>query len=250
LSERLLTHYEAKYANGQDVIEAIATYATPRDRFEACMVHFPRHFTGGSILELAAGNGRMAKSLLATDLPCSEYTLSDLAEARLEAIRTASPDPRMRFTRLDAGDLRDEPSARFDAIIMLALIEHLIDPIGAMTEIRRMLCPGGFVYINTPNIAKFTRRLRLLAGRFPSTASRDEGLSTFSGQPVDLFEEGHLHYFTYRSLSRILTERCGFSRVEKLAYYEGPSLLSRRVEAALAHAWPEMFSELCLVAYS
>ena len=71
---------------------------------------------------------------------------------------------------------------------------------------------------------------------------------THGGEPVDLFEEGHLHYFTYKSLSRLLTERCGFTRVEKLSYYEGPRLVSRRCDAALARLWPELFSELCLVA--
>ena len=65
-----------------------------------------------------------------------------------------------------------------------------------------------------------------------------------------MFDEGHLHYFTYRSLSQMLTERCGFSRVDKRWYYEGPSLVSRRLETTLARAWPELFSELCVVAHA
>ena len=47
---------------------------------------------------------------------------------------------------------------QFDAIIMNALIEHLIDPLRAMQGIRKLLRPGGLVYIDTPNLAKFTRQ--------------------------------------------------------------------------------------------
>lgn len=250
-SERLLSHYETKYAgSGSAAPEPIALRATPRDRFEACRAHFPARFRGGSILELAAGSGRVARSLLASDLPCSEYTVSDVAQVRLDATRVALDDPRARFERLDADDLSAQPAQRYDAVIMIALIEHLVDPIGAMREVRRMLRPGGFVYVDTPNVAKYTRRLRLLAGRFPSTASRDEGLRTFDGAPVDLLDEGHLHYFTFRSLSRMLVERCGFSRVDEGWYYEGPGLLSRRLETALARTWPQLFSELCVFAYA
>jgi ubiquinone/menaquinone biosynthesis C-methylase UbiE len=248
VNQRLLDHYEAKYEGVNSSSQLIACAAVPRNRFEACVRHFPKYFRGGAVLELAAGDGRIARSLLAADLPCSEYTVSDVAQSRLRAAREGLTDPRVRFARFDAEDLSDEPSSRYDAVIMIALIEHLIDPLSAMQQVRRLLRPGGIVYLDTPNIAKYTRRLRLLAGRFPSTATDAEGLLTHRGEPVDLFEEGHLHYFTYKSLTRLLTERCGFTRVEKLSYYEGPRLVSRSCEAALARLWPELFSELCLVA--
>jgi hypothetical protein len=119
-----------------------------------------------------------------------------------------------------------------------------------MQGVRRLLAPGGFVYVDTPNVAKYTRRAKLLLGRFPSTASRDEGLTTYDGRPVDLHDEGHLHYFTFRSLSRMLLTRCGFSRIEKLPYFVGRSLLGRRGDHRLARLWPGMFSELCVVARS
>jgi hypothetical protein len=48
----------------------------------------------------------------------------------------------------------------------------------------------------------------------------------------------------------MLTQRCGFSRVEKLGYTSGPWVLGRRVDNALAQWWPELFGELALAAYA
>ena len=119
-----------------------------------------------------------------------------------------------------------------------------------MQRVRRWLRPGGFAFVDTPNVAKWTRRAKLLFGRFPSTASREEGLRTYDGRPVDLLDEGHLHYFTFSSLTRMLTQRCGFSRVERVPYASAPHLVGRRVSYALACLAPGAFSEVCVVAYA
>ena len=136
-----------------------------------------------------------------------------------------------------------------DTVILLALVEHLFDPLRAMAGVRRMLRPGGFAVVDTPNVAKYTRRVKLLAGYFPATASHGEGLVTYDGGPVDLHDEGHLHYFTYRSLEQMLLTRCGFSRVERVPYVTAPHLFGRRIDVALARRWPTLFAELCVVAW-
>jgi SAM-dependent methyltransferase len=249
---RLQAHYDEKYrteADGPEAQERIADVRVPTSRFEAIAKAFPKYFHGGDVLELGAGNGLIARTLLGSRL-ISKYTLSDVSRPRLEGVRASIDDPRVRIVELNAEEVRDDEGSKYDAIVMVALIEHLIDPLGAMTRLRQLLRPGGFVYIDTPNIAKYTQRLKLLSGRFPSTASADEGLIKFSGEPVDLYDEGHLHYFTFRSLSRMLTERCGYSRIEKVPYPGGRIPLGRFVHGRLAVAWPEMFSELALVAFA
>ena len=247
----LLRHYDAKYRGeaAGAAPDGVAASAFPRDRFEACVRYVPRYFRGGDVLELAAGSGRVANALLSGGIDCGHYTLSEFSEARLEGLRHAVRDPRARFAPLDAEALPEAEAGRYDAVLMVALIEHLVDPLRAMQGVRRLLRPGGFVYVDTPNVAKWTRRLKLLLGRFPSTASGDEGLLTYDGAPVDLHDEGHLHYFTYRSLERMLTGRCGFSRVEPLAYASS-RLLGARLDHALARMRPQLFSELCLVAFA
>ncbi|HDY65708.1 MAG TPA: class I SAM-dependent methyltransferase [Phycisphaerae bacterium] len=247
----LQKHYEHKYSheNKQVVIESIRKTHIPTSRFEAAVKFFPRYFQGGNILELGAGNGNVSKKLLEIDTRISSYTVGDISLPRLEGMAKNLKDDRISILELDAENIPEDKYGQYDAIIMIALIEHLVDPLRAMQAIRRLLKPGGFVYIDTPNIAKYTRRIKLLLGRFPSTASKNEGLTTYSNEPVYLHDEGHLHYYTYRSLSRMLIERCNFSRVVKLGYHVGRPVLGKIIHHLLAWIWPEMFSELVILAY-
>jgi SAM-dependent methyltransferase len=252
MTDALQAHYERKYSGEAQghALRVLTPKARPLDRFEAAVSFVPRHFKGGRILELGAGDGAVARALLGLDLGIETYDLGDISLARVSGIRENLSDPRVQVRQLDAERAGEGEAGIYDAVIMIALIEHLIDPLAAMRGVRRLLKPGGFVYIDTPNLAKYTRRAQLLLGRFPSTASRDEGLTTYGGEPVDLYDEGHLHYFTFRSLSRLLLERCGFVRTEKQAYACGKLLLGAGLESTLARVWPEAFSELALVAYA
>lgn len=252
MSSSLSEHYDRKYSTERDSsqISVIRPGAVITSRFDAIATYFPKYFTGRSVIELAAGDGSVAYTLLQTCPGIQSYLATDVSQPRLERLKNVIPDPRLSVAYLDAQEVGKANLAPVDAVIMVALIEHLVDPLGAMRQVRQLLNPGGFVYIDTPNIAKYTQRLKLLAGRFPSTASKDEGLTTFDNQPVDLHDEGHLHYFTYRSLSRMLTQYCGFSRVEYLAYPGGRTLLGGPVHSRLARWWPELFSELVLLAYA
>lgn len=248
----LSRHYEAKYLDDTDdrAIESYRRVPYPTNRYTACIATMHRHFAGGSILELGAGSGIIAKSLIETGLPFERYVLTDLAEVRVEGVRRKLADPRLSALRCDAETITSDVSGHYDAVLMVALIEHLIDPMRAMQGIRQILRPGGFVYVDTPNIAKYTRRLKLLAGRFPSTASMNEGLTTYQGAPADLYDEGHLHYFTFRSLRHMLTERCGFARVVPCPYFIGRPILGGALSCRLAHAFPGLFSEVALIAYA
>lgn len=250
-NEILKSHYERKYMNENNHTEIsnIALTRMPITRFEAAVKYFPRYFKGGSILELGAGNGNVAKTLLTQDIGINKYVLGDISLPRVQGIMQNLADPRIETLLLNAEDIPAATGQTYDAIIMIALIEHLIDPLGAMRHIGALLNPSGFVYIDTPNIAKYTRRIQLLLGRFPSTASTNEGLKTYEGNPVDLYDEGHLHYFTYRGLSHMLTNYCGFSRAEKISYPCGKLLLGKTLETLAAKVWPEAFSECAIVAF-
>src|SRR5215510_847910 len=189
--ERLNLHYDTKYnAEASALLDQVLELPFwPSNRFETCLKFFLSRSQNGDILELGAGSGLVARSLIAHGLKFNTYTLSELSDARLDGLLRAFKDPRIRVLKLDAESLPSDEFPTYDAIIMLALIEHLIDPRGAMQHLRKLLKPGGFVFVDTPNIAKFTRRAKLLLGRFPATASRNEGLTTYEGHVSDLYDE-------------------------------------------------------------
>ncbi len=139
-----------------------------------------------------------------------------------------------------AEDLSALASNSVDHVVSADTIEHIPDVYKAAEEMYRVLKPGGVLVINTPNIAFLKKRVLLMAGRFPSTSQTNEGL----GSNI-LFDGGHLHYFTFRSL-RLLLEKFGFKMVKKVGYGRFgamhnvcPSLLSGGVQwiATKAQDW-------------
>ena len=252
--DRLTEYYDQTHAGEVDApsLELVPLDTRwPADRFEAAARDLaPRIPRGARVIELAAGDGRLAESLRTGGVDFASYTLLELSQVRLEGLKRHLTDRRFRFLEGDVENIRAVTDGAYDVVIMLALVEHLIDPMGAMRQIRGIVRPGGFVYLETPNIAKWTRRIRLAAGRFPSTASYNEGLTTHQGSEANLYDEGHLHYFTFRSLELMLTERCGFARTERLGYFNGPYRLPRPLGSWLSRAWPTMFSEVALSAHA
>lgn len=251
-TDRLREHYEWRYASERHAIgeiEAIISTQYPSNRYEAAVHYLPRLFKGDSVLEIGAGTGHIAKALLDSGVGIQRYVLSDISRPRLEGVKVTLADERVSVVEMDAERPHENLSGQFDAIILVALIEHLVDPIRAMKNLKALLRPGGFVYIDTPNIARYTHRLKLLGGRFPSTGSGNEGLTTHSGMPSDLYDEGHLHYFTFRSLTLMLTQFCGYHRVVPLPYAGGRIPLGKWPHSWLARMWPGLFSELLVAAY-
>jgi 2-polyprenyl-3-methyl-5-hydroxy-6-metoxy-1,4-benzoquinol methylase len=55
----------------------------------------------------------------------------------------------------------------FTTIVAADLIEHLVNTDSFVTELHRMLRPGGVLIISTPNLAYWLNRVRLAAGRTP-----------------------------------------------------------------------------------
>lgn len=252
-TDRLREHYAAKYAeeaHGGGTPAAIPLRQPyPVGRVEAACAALPDRIAGRHVLELGSGDGTVAHSLAVGGASFASYTLGDISQPRLDGIAKRLSDERFRFRMADADDLT-ALGETFDAVVMIALVEHLIDPIRSMAAVRAALAPGGFVYLDTPNVAKWTRRVKLALGRFPSTASADEGLRTYGGAPADLHDEGHLHYFTFRSLTLMLAERCGFSRVEPVPYAPQRRPFGAALGTRLARARPQLFSELACVAYA
>jgi SAM-dependent methyltransferase len=89
-----------------------------------------------------------------------------------------------------------------DVVIMSELIEHLVDPDGAVAEVRRVLRPGGSLLLSTPNLAAWYNRGLLAVGIQPVFS--EVSLNGVFGRPGRVVA-GHLRLFTRRALTEFLT---------------------------------------------
>ena len=80
----------------------------------------------------------------------------------------------------------------FDVVFAGELIEHVLDIDWFLQEIRRVLRPGGFLVLSTPNLASLGRRFLLIFGRNPFI-----DISPRRGA-------GHVRYFVKDTLFEIL----------------------------------------------
>jgi SAM-dependent methyltransferase len=56
------------------------------------------------------------------------------------------------FRILDLDEITREPGNTFDVISMIEVVEHLPDPVAALTQVARLLKPGGLLLLTTGNL--------------------------------------------------------------------------------------------------
>ena len=109
----------------------------------------------------------------------------------------------------------------FDVILCGDLVEHLREPEQFLVRVHPYLRGGGRLVLSTPNVANWTMRLGLLAGRWRYT---ERGI----------LDHTHLHLFTRTSLIGTL-EGAGYRLVDFDFTVPVPMVGTPRVERA-AHA--------------
>jgi 2-polyprenyl-3-methyl-5-hydroxy-6-metoxy-1,4-benzoquinol methylase len=143
------------------------------------------------LLDYGCGRGALGRA--AREAGLAVVGIEPDAEARCAAERDAG----LR-AYADVAALRRELSdARFDVITLWQVIEHLRRPWDDLVTLREMLSPDGMLVVATPNARCL--RARIEGARWENVAN-----------PT------HLHYFTERSLRRVLSAS-GFETVERLA---------------------------------
>ncbi len=84
---------------------------------------------------------------------------------------------------LNSSDQFPYEGVTFDTVLMADVLEHVVDPLAALSHAMGHVRPGGRVIISLPNVAHFTVRFNLLRGRF------DYGDS-------GILDRTHLHLYT------------------------------------------------------
>ena len=151
-------------------------------------------------LDLGCGDGRLTAKLRANAVTAADVSQVALrrAAARLPGAEIASlvPDEPLPFV-----------DGEFELVLCTETIEHVRDVQLFLSEIRRVLRPGGGLALTTPDHGRRTA-LRILRGGFDSEF---DPLSP------------HLRFFTRRSLERLL-DAMGFT-IESMRRRSGTLLV-------------------------
>ncbi|WP_327409872.1 class I SAM-dependent methyltransferase [Streptomyces sp. NBC_01281] len=196
--------------------------------------------TGGvrTVLDIGCGDGTAARA--AAPLLAGHRVVGvDWSQDALRRARTRVPYT-VRGELTDGGLPFARESA--DAVLFSEVVEHLVDPDGALDEIRRVLRPGGHLMLSTPNLAAWYNRGLLLAGVQPVFS--EVSLRAVHGRPGREVV-GHLRLYTARAL-REFVAASGFEVVRLAgAPFHGVPRALRPLDR-LACAVPSLSSILLL----
>jgi SAM-dependent methyltransferase len=163
---------------------------------------------GERVLDLGCGAGRFVAAL--RDAGADPVGI-ELAEGALARARRTAPGADLRLVEPD-GSL---PLAHgeIDLVWCSEVLEHVADTIAFVTEIRRVLRPGGRLLLTVPDHGR-VKRITLAVADYDAH--------------YDPLGE-HLRFYTRRSLTRVL-EATGFSAI-RLSTLGGPPLLRQSLVA-------------------
>jgi len=118
---------------------------------------FARQLVAGKrVLDAACGEGYGSALLAGT---ASSVTGVDLSTESVEHARGRYQASNLEFQAADCLDLPFEAD-RFDCIVSFETLEHLADHDGLLREFRRVLRPGGFLLLSSPDKAIYSEKLQ------------------------------------------------------------------------------------------
>lgn len=107
------------------------------------------------VLEIGCGRGELACRIVSSPAPPSCYVAADFAASAVQFGRARAKSnaaPGRTSLHWIVADIQKIPLIEtFDTVISCETIEHLPDPVAALREIRRVLRPGGVLFLTTPN---------------------------------------------------------------------------------------------------
>jgi arsenite methyltransferase len=116
---------------------------------------------GGIVLDVGSGPGNVTASLARAAGPDGLALGVDISEPMLARAVSAEAGPQVGFLRADAQrlPLRDNT---VDAVVSMAVLQLIPDPVAALAEMARVLRPGGRLAVMVPTAGRAATLWRML----------------------------------------------------------------------------------------
>jgi SAM-dependent methyltransferase len=183
-------------------------------------------------LQAGAGHQRIAGIELSADA---------IAKARQKGFecQVSSAESRLPFE-----------DSSFDCVFAGEIIEHLVDPDAMLDEAHRVLSPGGYLLLTTPNLVAWFNRMLVVAGVTPmyvehsyrATYGPAYSILGRVGKPV-----GHLRIFTWTPLKRLL-EDSGFRIRLRQGSAGLPIPIVHKIDQLVSHIYPRLAANFIVLA--
>lgn len=227
MSDKVRKYYDKRYAEGRSgkIPGGILGWMFLRLRkFEVSRISATYELLdkGKRILDLGVGGGKLL-GLCKKRRKYEEFYGLDISSVVVKRAKRTVKElsgnlSSVFIKRADINDSLPYKAKWFDTVTCIATLEHIFDPYYVISEIKRVLKPGGALILEVPNLTWLPRRFSVVLGKLPVTAD-EEG-----------WDGGHLHYFTFEETEKLLREY-GFE-IE----YEGSS----GIFASIRNLWPSM----------
>ncbi len=163
---------------------------------------------GSRVLEIGPGWGAFAAHALDAGADFTGITISEVSKSFIEDRLSGRAD---RF-RIDLVDIFDyAPAEKFDAIVIMGVIEHLPDYERVLRKFDSILKPGGLVFLDgSAARKKYELSTFMVRHIYPGNHSflvLDDFLNKMNRTPFDLvecFNDRHSYYLTFRQWARNL----------------------------------------------
>lgn len=120
-------------------------------------------------------------------------------------------------------------SIKFDYILLLDILEHIIDPVKLMLECKQRLNKDGRLIVSLPNDYNIVNKLRFLFNGY------------LTSTPFSPY--GHLHYFPINSVKQVLIDECGYKLLNKIILASPkPWFVTQKIKTTIAKLFPQVFA--------
>lgn len=164
------------------------------------MLHYRLHHDPKSSHQQIAALVRRLRRSPVLDVGAAQGFLGQLVGSELE-IDAVEPNSywaeraRSFYRHVYPSTIEDAPleDRSYRVIVCADVLEHTVDPVGVLRQIRRVAADDALFIISLPNVAHIAVRLLLLLGKFPQM---ERGI----------LDRTHLHFYTLDTARAMLAE--------------------------------------------